>query len=303
MEQLPGAGSSEGEEFEHTRMTLREHLEELRTRLWRGTAAVLVCFVVCYAFYKDITKALWQPHYDAVAMLNADLIEDVQADVAAGDAQAQDWFIPDKDPPELLPHRRYNAKLQGTHPSESFIFALMTCLYVAAFIGSPVLLWQVWGFVAAGLYVKERKAITRYFPLSVLLFVGGVLFGYFVMMPYAMYFLGSVFNFVDVENNYKVSEYASLLFSLCLALGVVFQLPVIILVFARIGLVEPKTLGKYRGHFAVGAFIIAAMLTPPDPVTQSLMAVPMILLYEFGILLAKMFGKPRELPPASADMA
>ena len=296
MEQLPGAPPSDEEEFEHTRMTLREHLDELRSRMWKGTAAVLVCFVACYAVYEEIANALWQPHYRAVEMLNQDLLEEVLLDVEAGEREAGEWLVVDMDPPELLPHRSYQPNLQGTNPSESFVFALMTCLYVAIFVGSPILLWQIWGFVAAGLYDHERRAVTRYFPLSVGLFIGGVLFGYFVMMPYAMYFLGSVFDLVQVENNYKVSEYASLLFSLCLALGIVFQLPVVILIFARLGLIEPQDLSRYRGHFAVLAFIIAALLTPPDPVTQSLMAFPMIGLYEFGILLARAFGKPRETP-------
>ena len=288
----------EEDSIDETRMTLGEHLDELRKRLVRGGLAVGLVFIVAWTFYDELAQVLWEPHYKSVEMLNQDRVEEIEEDLAADPTlDPGEFFVdPDAEPRELLDSQRLKVSLQATHPSESFLFALKISLYVALFGGSPVLLWELWQFIAAGLYRHERRATLRYFPLSAGLFVGGVVFGYFLMMPYAMYFLGGTFELDLVENNYKVSDYASMLFQLCFALAVVFQLPVIILFAARLGLIEPKTLGRYRGHFAVGSFVIAAILTPPDPFTQSLMALPMIVLYEFGILLARWTGRERVRP-------
>ena len=286
------------ESFESTRMTLGEHLDELRSRLFKGVAAVAVAFVFSWLWYDEISTFLWRPHFQAVAMINADRVEHYR-ELLEDDPSldAGEYFVgPERT--RLVEDKRLSINLIQTAPSESFVFALKTALFVALFIGSPILLWQLWQFIAAGLYRHERRTITRYFPLSLALFVGGVLFGYFLLMPYAMYFFGSIYEIDLVVPQYKVSEYASMLFSLCLALGLVFQLPILQVILARLGLVDAATFGKFRPHFVVLAFIVAAIITPPDPFTQAMMALPMIGLYEVGMLFARWLGKPRSHPAA-----
>ena len=155
------------------------------------------------------------------------------------------------------------------------------------------MLWQIWQFVAAGLYEHERRLVGLYFPISALLFVGGIVFGYFVMVPYAQYYLAST-TLGRIEYYPEIGKYFTFLKGLSLALGVVFQLPIVMFALTRLGLVEPKQYTKYRGHFIVGALIVAAILTPPDPITQMMMAVPMAGLYELGIVVARVAHKQRQ---------
>ena len=171
---------------------------------------------------------------------------------------------------------------------------LRASLYFALFVGGPYLLWQLWGFISAGLYKTERRVVLAFFPASILLFFSGVLFGYFMLVPYGIYYL----NIDEVPGvailQFRLEEYFAFVTSMCLALGVVFQLPILQTAVAKVGLVRPSTFAHYRGHFALSSFIIAAILTPPDPVTQSMMAAPMVLLYELGILASR-FAAPKPI--------
>jgi len=281
-------------------MTLGEHIDELRRRLLRGLLTVVVLFIVAFGFVDTLAHALWAPHRTAVEMINADRL-DAAIELVRSDPEIDgaEYFVDPEASDEdkrLLAEREVPLQLIQTAPGESFLFALKTAFYLALFVGSPILLWELWGFIAAGLYSHERGVVTRHFPVSVLLFVVGVLFSYFVMLPYAMYFLGAVFDLEWVQPQYKVSEYASILFTLSLALGTVFQLPIVMIVLARLGVVQPATYSRYRPYFLVGAFAMAAILTPPDPFTQILMAGPMVVLYEIGILVARLVARPRQHP-------
>jgi sec-independent protein translocase protein TatC len=153
----------------------------------------------------------------------------------------------------------------------------------------------MWRFIAAGLYLHERRVVGRTIPISLLLFVAGGVFGYFVMVPYGLYFLATAFPPEKLEFLPRLSEYLSFLSLLTLALGLVFQLPLLMYVLVRIDLVEREAFRKYRRYFIVGAFIVAALLTPPDPFTQLLLAGPMIVLYEVGLLWTR-FAQKRVRP-------
>lgn len=290
------------DDFENTRMTLGEHLEELRRRLIIGLVAVAVVAGLAFWQIERIALVLWQPYERATEMINAEHVEEY-LELCESDPEEHDpatYFVdPGADEPILTEEFAVRMEFIETKPGEAFLFGLKSSIYLGILGGSPILIWQLWQFIAAGLYRHERLAITAYVPLSVLLFLGGILFGYFGLVPYALYYFGSFFDFGFVGTTYKVSEYASMMFSLCLVLGAVFQLPVVMLLFARLGLLDPKVCGKYRGHFAVAAFVIAAILTPPDPITQIFLAVPMIVLYELGIWLSRFSQRERRLPTDS----
>jgi sec-independent protein translocase protein TatC len=132
--------------------------------------------------------------------------------------------------------------------------------------------------------------VYRYFPASVSLFFAGVLFGYFYLVPYAYFYLTKI-GIENIRHEPLIEPYLVFLKSLGLGMGIVFQLPILMMGVARAGLIDPANYSKFRGHFIVGAFVIAAVLTPPDPYTMVMMAAPMVVLYEVGILLAKLAVK------------
>jgi len=282
------------EDFEHTRMTLGEHLAELRTRLFKGVIGVFVAFGLAFSQYEAITDIVMGPFHESVARMNVYFAEHFAERVEAGELEALEFFTTD-DPAtwELRPEYKAADRPTALGPTENFTFILRICLYFALFIGGPFLLWQLWQFLAAGLYPAERKAALRYFPFSVVLFIVGVLFGYFLMVPYAMYFMGIALPTDVLQLQYRLSDYFSLLTALSLALAVVFQLPVMMTFATRLGLLEPAQLAKSRPYLIVGAFVLSAILTPPDPVTQCMMAIPIMLLFEVGLLSSKICAKPR----------
>jgi len=278
--------------FAGTRMTLGEHLDELRTRLFRGVVAIVVCFVVAYAFVGEVEAVAVRPFRQAMDMLHGAWVEEANTLLADHPGEPRTKYFLSEDPADdrLTGEPR---GLKSLKPAESFLFKLRICLYAALVIGAPVLLWQMWQFIAAGLYEEERKRILTYFPFSMTCFVLGILFGYFLMIPYAIYFLNAdgavVTGFPEISREY----YLSFVSSLCLVFGALFQLPLVQTFLAGAGMVPPATMSHYRGHFIVGAFIVAALLTPPDPVTQLFLGIPLVLLYEAGIVSARLAVKRR----------
>ena len=296
------------EDFEHTRMTLGEHLSELRTRLFKGVIGVAIAFALAWSQYEVISDVVMQPFYESAEMMNVHFAEVFTAKVETGGAEVFKYFDVEQpsyqadDPTtwELRGEYKADTRLSVFGPTESFTFLLRVCLYFALFIGGPYLLWQLWQFLAAGLYPGERKAAMRYFPYSVALFIVGVLFGYYVMVPYAMYFLGIALDTDILQAQYRLSDYFSLLTALSLALAVVFQLPVVMTFATRLGLLEPAQLVKSRPYVIVGSFVLSAILTPPDPITQCMMAIPIMLLFEIGLISSKLCARPRVIPEGEA---
>jgi Tat protein translocase TatC len=288
---------SEGDPFESTRMTLGEHLDELRSRLFRGAVALAVAFSVCWAFYERVADVVQRPFDRAAVMINDHERARVEEHLAAHADVPRGKYFEVVGGTEQLIHRVDAPQL--TSAGEGFLFALKTSFYFALFLGGPVLLWQLWKFIAAGLHEHEKRAALRYFPYSVAFFVGGVVFGYFLLVPYGLFFLGTAFPLERFQPIFTLSSYLSFLNSLTLALGAVFQLPVLMVFFARLGLVEPPTYARYRGHFIVGAFVLAAVITPPDPVTQIMVAAPMVVLFEIGLIGARLFARERRPDVAS----
>lgn len=176
-------------------------------------------------------------------------------------------------------------------PQEAFIANMKVAFFGGLFLSSPFVLYQIWQFVTGALNEKERKYIILFGPLSFLFFLTGISFCYFFIIPISINFLlGFATDFLTPS--ISISKYISFIGSLTLVFGLVFELPLVSLFLTKIGIVTPMFLSRKRKHAIVFIFIAAAVMTPPDAITQCLMAVPLILLYEIGIIFSKCAYKP-----------
>jgi sec-independent protein translocase protein TatC len=296
--------TADDEALDETRMTLGQHLEELRSRLIRATLALVVVFGLAWAFRVPLYDVAFGPYGRASAWLDEAKVEyyDEQLETQPELDWSEYFTSPDEATRELLPELLTHKQLRADAASAGFFMYMRVCFFFALFVAGPFVLWQIWQFVAAGLYKREKSVAFRYFPFSVLLFVGGAVFGYFMMVPYAIFFLAKMTIGSRIEYWETIDNYWTFLTSLTLALGAVFQLPVIMLALGRLGLVEPKVFAKYRGHCIVGALVLAAVITPPDPFTQMLMAIPIVALYELGIWITRFAIKRAGEPSAPTNV-
>jgi sec-independent protein translocase protein TatC len=311
-------------------MTFGEHLEELRRRLMVGILAFAVAFAAAFAFQDQLVVFFSQPFERARAEINVDLAakwsEKRKAD--PGLAPALDQVVEllrtkgvfdDPDIARLRPLLERDGKLTAPHlpplqaltPFETFTSYMFVCLLTALVIAGPVLLHQLWQFVAAGLYQHERKSVVRMLPVSFALFFLGLAFGYAVLAKLSVQFLISYGDLATVQPQVTISSYLGLLLLLLLVMGLTFQIPLVMTVLASTGLVGP---GFYKGKRRICVlviFIVAAIITPPDAVSQCLVAGPMLVLFEIGLLMAKVATKKREQrqrdeaarPPTKDDAA
>ncbi len=236
-------------------LTLTEHLAELRTRLIRSILAIVAGSCLSYAFIEPIFALLSKPLEEVV-------------------------------PP--------GTSLIFTSYPEAFFTYLKLALTCGIFIASPFILYEIWAFVAPGLYPHEKKWALPFVVFSSLFFVGGALFGYIVVFPAAFNFLASYAG-QDLKLLPSVSEYFSLTVKLLLGFGAAFELPIFMVFMALIGVLDAKMLRKNRKYALLIIFILAAILTPtPDVVNQCLLAVPLLVLYEISIFFVALIGKRRE---------
>ena len=236
------------------------HLTELRKRLINSFIFLIIFFVLCYFFAEYIYGFLVDPFANAV-----------------------------KDDSS-------NRRLIFTALQETFLTYLKVSFFTAFFITCPFILIQIWKFIAPGLYKHEKKAILPYLTLTpILFFLGGILV-YYLIMPLAIKFFLS-FESTGINTNLpiqleaKVNEYLSLVMKLIFAFGISFQLPVVLSLLARVGIVDSKFLKTRRKYVVVIIFAAAALLTPPDPITQIGLAIPLLILYELSIFSVKFIEK------------
>jgi sec-independent protein translocase protein TatC len=195
----------------------------------------------------------------------------------------------------LVAHLPKGATLIATSVISPFLVPLKIMMMAAFLIALPVVLWQVWSFVAPGLYMHEKKLVLPLVISSTVLFFVGVLFCYYFVF-------GQVFKFIQsfapksITAAPDIEAYLSFVLSMFLAFGMAFEVPIVVVVLARIGIVTIQQLKDFRGYFVVLAFIIAAIVTPPDVVSQLALAIPMVVLYELGIWAAQLFIKHTQAP-------
>ncbi len=202
----------------------------------------------------------------------------------------------------LVAHLPAGATLIATSVISPFMVPLKILLMAAFLIALPVVLWQVWGFVAPGLYAHEKKLVLPLVVSSTLLFFCGVAFCYFFVF-------GQVFSFIQsfapksITAAPDIEAYLSFVLTMFIAFGLSFEVPIVVIVLARMGLVSVEKLKASRGYFIVGAFVVAAIVTPPDVVSQLALAIPMCLLYELGIWAAQIFIRKTQAPEDSDKAA
>lgn len=232
---------------------LLSHLGEIRKRLVRSAIAVGVGFAITYAFSEKLFGLLAYP---------------LKANMPPGD------------------------RLVYTSLPEMFFIYIKTALVAGLLLAAPYVFYQIYLLVAPGLYQKEKKNVILFVLCSTVLFVGGALFGYFVVFPSGFKFF-LAFSNESIRALPSVRQYFSLAVKLLFAFGFVFELPVVVFFLSRMGVVTSDFLKQKRRYAILLIFIIAAFLTPPDVITQFMMAVPLMALYEFSILIAKVAGKKK----------
>jgi sec-independent protein translocase protein TatC len=233
--------------------TLISHLLELRTRLMRAAIAVAIVAIPCLFYANELFTLVAQP-----------LIQALPA----------------------------GATMISTSVVAPFMTPFKLALYVALFIAMPVVLYQIWAFVAPGLYKHERRFAMPLMVSSIVLFYAGVAFAYVIVFPLMFKFFAATTP-AGVQMMTDITQYLDFVLVLFLAFGAAFEIPVAIVLLVWAGLVKLETLQKNRGYVLLGIFIVAAMLTPPDAVSQSAMAVPMYLLYEVGMVMARVLAKAK----------
>jgi sec-independent protein translocase protein TatC len=252
---MSDAGKDHKDELEGTEAPFVSHLIELRDRLIRSIIAIVVCFGLL---------ALWPGTGAMYDILAAPLTANL--------------------PP--------GTKLIATSVFSPFMVPLKITLLVGFLIALPYVLYQVWAFVAPGLYSHEKRLVLPLVVSSTLLFFAGVAFCYFVVIPGLTKFIVAMTP-ASVNAAPDIEQYFGTVITLFLVFGIAFEVPVAVVVLARIGVISIDQLRKWRGYFIVGSFVVAAIVTPPDVISQLALAVPMCILYEIGILVAQAFAKKK----------
>jgi sec-independent protein translocase protein TatC len=229
-------------------MGLMEHLRELRKRLFYCLVAILIGGIASYCYSQVVFELLCAPFFKGFS----------------------------------------NSALIGTSPAEAWILKVKVALFCGALITSPFLFYQLWLFIAPGLYSSERKLVIPFVMLSSLLFVGGAAFCYYTVLPLSFAFFFEEFKSIGVTPTIKIGEHLSMTITTLVAFGAVFELPLATFVLARAGVIDHTFLLQWYRQAVVIIFVVAAVITPPDALTQLLMAAPLLILYGISILIAKL---------------
>lgn len=286
------------DEIEASRAPLLDHLTELRSRLIVCAAALAIGFVICFTFSKDIYIFLLGPFVRA-----ADLIA---AQKASGHQGMFDLFLAVIGVKSVAHGHAESLHLVYTEPLEFFFTKVKLAGFGAIVLTFPVLAFQLYRFVAPGLYKRERNAFLPFLTASPVLFLLGAALVYFIMLPFVLWFslnqqiVGS--GPIEVQLLPKVSDYLTLVTSLLLAFGLCFQLPVVLALLGMAGIVTTQMLAAARRYAIVGVFVVAAILTPPDPVSMMTLALPGVLLYEVSILCVWLIERRRKREDADAGL-
>jgi sec-independent protein translocase protein TatC len=251
-------------------MGFLDHLEELRWRIIKGVGGIILGVIACSFFYRWIIDVVLlgptDPSFFMYEILGLDLKD----------------FV-----------------LQNRTVTGQFFAAIGTVAVVGLILGSPVLIYQMWAFIEPGLYTHEKSRARFVSLFATTFFMIGVSFGYFVITPLAINFFAGFELSQKISNEFDITRYFGLVTLWAFGAGVLFELPVVVYFLSKLGLLTPRLLRKSRRYAIVGVLVLAAFLTPPDPFTQLLMAIPLMLLYEGSILISRVVERKRERDLAS----
>lgn len=260
-------------------MSFLDHLEELRWLLVRSSIAILIGGCVAYYFSDFI--------FDTVIFGPKDgnfITYRFFCDLANQYNLDKSFCIKE------LPFELQNRTMEGQF--SMLIWTSITCGFIIAF---PFILWELWKFISPALYDKEKKNVKLFIFIASILFFLGVAFGYFVLSPLSINFLANLTISDQVKNAIDMDSYIGLVKSTSLATGLVFELPIIIYFLSKLGIVTPKFLADYRKYSYVIILIIAAIVTPPDVISQTIVTIPLVILYEVSIFISRFVTKKEEL--------
>jgi sec-independent protein translocase protein TatC len=244
-------------------MTFLEHLEDLRKRIFLAFISVFIAIIPAYIYSKNIFEFLSRP---------------------------VNQYLPE------------GTKLAFRTLTEPFMLYLKVAFLTALFAAAPIIFYQIWKFVAPGLYQKEKKYVVPFVLFTTVFFFGGAAFGYYIAYPFACRFfinLGS-----DFQPVITVNDFFSLTIKMLLGIGLVFEMPTLVFFLSRMGIITSRWMIKNFKYAVLGVFIVAAIITPsPDMVNQTIIAVPMLLLYGISILVALIFGRERKKRPKGKEVS
>ena len=237
------------------RMSLPEHLDELRARMVKASIAVFGGMLLSFIYWKELMAFVKEPYIDAATRVGLDA-----------------------------------AQLLALAPAAGFMAVLKLCFLCGVVLTSPFVLWQLWGFVSAGLYDHEKKAVRIFFPVSIGLFFLGAVAAYLLLIPFGLRFLMSWNVELGIASNFSISEYLSSCLTAVFGMGLVFELPLVMLFLQATDIVQRETFAKNWRWAVVLAFILGMFLTDPSPITQILMAMPVVGLYFLGVWGGRFVG-------------
>lgn len=258
-------------------MSFLDHLEELRWHLVRSTMAVLILAVLAFIFKKFIFDVLifgpTRPEFATYAIF---------CDISR--SLGMDSFCFQEMP----------FKIQSRTMAGQFSAHMWTSIYAGIIIAFPYILYEFWKFISPGLKENERKSSRGFIVIASFLFFLGVLFGYYLITPLSINFLGNYQVSDEVINQFDLDSYISLVRTSVLACGIVFELPILMYILTKIGLVSPEILRKYRKFALIIVLVLSAVITPPDIVSQIIVAIPIVILYEVSIYISKVVIRNQE---------
>ena len=269
-----------------TNMPFLDHLEELRWRILKALGALVVGAVICFAFSDSIMQILTRPYEEAVLSLES---QQSSGAVRAVKKLVSQWLgqpdaAPEPDAPiaDLPPARR----LQALRPMTYFFISLQIAFVGGLLLALPVIFYQVWCFVAPGLLQREKRLMLPIISLSVFCFSVGAMIAYYIVLPLGLRFFLAL-EPPDMTSQWAADEYIGFVLRLIAGFGIVFEMPVLSLFLAKVGVLTAARMRHIRRYAIIGIFVLGAIFTPPDPVSQILMALPLLLLYEISIWVCK----------------
>lgn len=279
-------------------MTLVEHLDELRSRMIYSLIVLFSIALLAYFFRVQVLEVLARPLGGGYFLPRSQIPALLEALRQFFQGEGASYFTPQQIEALLATFQRLLYMQSGLifiHPTEAFFAYIKLAFFTGLLLGAPFILYQVWRYIVPALYEHEKRYFRSSVAFGTLLFFAGVAFAFIVVLPLGIRFLIRIGG-PQLQAVFTIGNYISFSMIFLLTFGLVFELPIVIYVLVKLGIVSRAALRAKRKYILVGAFAVAALLTPPDPFTQMVMAIPLLLLYELSIFLARFAERrPKQL--------